>query len=180
MAAAAVRRRREVDGRRPLTPSGRGADSSGGRRYDDHVRHLNLSPRGRGRREAAGEGGINGRIERARRLRRDQTDVERLLWSRLRNRQLEGWKFRRQVPVERFVVDFLCADARLVIELDGGQHTADVDAERMRMIESCGYFVIRFWNNDVLVNLDGVVLRIIEAVRANAPHPNPLPHGERE
>ncbi|MBS9475610.1 endonuclease domain-containing protein [Ancylobacter radicis] len=121
-----------------------------------------------------------GRISRARRLRKDQTDVEALLWSRLRDRRLEGWKFRRQAPVDRYIVDFLCVDAKLVIELDGGQHAVEDDAERTRMIEACGYLVIRFWNNDVLTNLDGVLLRIVEALCGGTPHPNPLPVGERE
>ncbi|WGD31804.1 endonuclease domain-containing protein [Ancylobacter sp. WKF20] len=123
---------------------------------------------------------MTGKTSRARRLRKDQTDVESLLWSRLRDRRLEGWKFRRQAPVDRYVVDFLCVDAKLVIELDGGQHTAETDEERTRMIEACGFLVIRFWNNDVLTNLDGVLLRILETLRGGAPHPNPLPDGERE
>ena len=123
---------------------------------------------------------MNGRIERVRRLRRDQTDAEALLWSRLRDRRLDGWKFRRQAPVDRYIVDFLCGDAKLVIELDGGQHTATTDEARTRTIEACGYLVIRFWNNDVLTNMDGVLLTIVDAMRAGAPHPNPLPDGERE
>ena len=123
---------------------------------------------------------MNGRIERARRLRRDQTDVEKLLWARLRDRRLDGWKFRRQAPVDRYIVDFLCVDAKLVIELDGGQHVTTTDEARMRTIEACGYLVIRFWNNDVLTNMDGVLVRILEALRAAAPHPSPLPDGEKE
>lgn len=123
---------------------------------------------------------MNRRIDRARRLRRDQTDVEKKLWSHLRDRQLDGWKFRRQVPIDQYVVDFLCVDARLVVELDGGQHAAERDMQRTRKIEACGYLVIRFWNNDVLTNIDGVLLRIFETLRTVAPHPNPLPHGERE
>lgn len=123
---------------------------------------------------------MTGRISRARRLRKDQTDVEALLWSRLRDRRLEGWKFRRQAPVDRYVVDVLCVDAKLAIELDGGQHAAETDEGRTRMIEACGFLVIRFWNNDVLTNLDGVLLRILETLRGGAPHPNPLPDGERE
>ncbi|MDQ0509510.1 endonuclease domain-containing protein [Ancylobacter amanitiformis] len=123
---------------------------------------------------------MDGRVFRARQLRRNQTDVEKLLWSRLRDRQLDGWKFRRQEPIDRFTVDFLCADAKLVIELDGGQHSVETDAERSRMIEASGYLVIRFWNNDVNDNIEGVLARILEILRADAPHPNPLPHGERE
>lgn len=123
---------------------------------------------------------MNGSISRARRLRRDQTDAEALLWSRLRDRRLDGWKFRRQAPVDRYIVDFLCVDAKLVIELDGGQHTATTDEARTRVIEACGYLVIRFWNNDVLTNMDGVLLTIVDAMRAGTPHPSPLPDRERE
>lgn len=123
---------------------------------------------------------MNGSISRARRLRRDQTDAEALLWSRLRDRRLDGWKFRWQAPVDRYIVDFLCVDAKLVIELDGGQHTATTDEARTRVIEACGYLVIRFWNNDVLTNMDGVLLTIVDAMRAGTPHPNPLPDRERE
>ncbi|WP_081852742.1 DUF559 domain-containing protein [Bosea sp. 117] len=123
---------------------------------------------------------MSDRIERARRLRRDQTEVEQLLRSHLRDRRLDGWKFRRQAPIDCFFVDFLCPDAKLVIELDGGQHTDENDAERTRMIEACGYLVIRFWNNDVLTNIDGVLLRILENLRGGTPHPHPLPVGERE
>ena len=112
---------------------------------------------------------MSDRIDRARRLRRDQTDVEKKLWSHLRDRRLDGWKFRRQVPIDRYVVDFLCADAGLVVELDGGQHTAESDAERTRLIESCGYLVIRFWNNDVMENTEGVLLRIAKALRDSKP-----------
>ncbi|HEY9213748.1 MAG TPA: endonuclease domain-containing protein [Ancylobacter sp.] len=112
---------------------------------------------------------MSDRIDRARRLRRDQTGVEKKLWSHLRDRRLDGWKFRRQVPIDRYVVDFLCADARLVVELDGGQHTAEGDAERTRLIESCGYIVIRFWNNDVTANTEGVLQRIAEALRGDGP-----------
>ncbi|WP_428030616.1 endonuclease domain-containing protein [Ancylobacter sp.] len=98
----------------------------------------------------------------------------------MRDRRLDGWKFRRQAPVDRYIVDFLCVDARLVVELDGGQHAVERDMQRTRTIEACGYLVIRFWNNDVLMNMDGVLVRILEALRAAAPHPNPLPDGERE
>ena len=85
------------------------------------------------------------------------------------------------MPIDRFIADFLCPDAKLVIEIDGGQHAVEADTERTRMIEACGYLVIRFWNSDVLTNLDGVLLRILEALRSGStPHPNPLPDGERE
>jgi very-short-patch-repair endonuclease len=121
----------------------------------------------------------------AKRLRRQQTDAEPILWFRLRGRRLAGWKFRRQVPVDRFIVDFVCADAKLVVELDGGQHAVRPlqDEERTRTLEAMGYLVPRFWNNDVMRNLDGVLQEIINTLSQHAPeppHPTPLPCGERE
>lgn len=98
----------------------------------------------------------------ARKLRRDATDVENALWQRLRSRQLEGAKFIRQFPVGPYVTDFACRSARLIIELDGGQHAENkVDADRTRLIETCGYTVLRFWNTDVSGNIEGV----LEAIR---------------
>src|SRR5438105_12138479 len=100
---------------------------------------------------------MSGRAATARRLRRDQTDAERVLWFRLRDRRLGGMKFRRQMPVDRYIVDFLCADARLVIEIDGGQHAERDESNRKMILEAMGYLVLRFWNNEVLRNTDGVV-----------------------
>ncbi|GLK84583.1 hypothetical protein GCM10017653_26530 [Ancylobacter defluvii] len=79
-----------------------------------------------------------------------------------------------------YVVDFLCPDAKLAVELDGGQHSTETDAERTRIIEVHGYLVIRFWNNEVNENIEGVLARIMETLRASTPHPTPLPDGERE
>jgi very-short-patch-repair endonuclease len=94
----------------------------------------------------------------ARRLRRDATEVEAALWQRLRARQIEGVKFRRQFPIGPYVVDFACIEARLVIELDGGQHADSMtDATRTAEIEAAGYTVLRFWNNDVIENIEGVL-----------------------
>ncbi len=122
--------------------------------------------------------------EQARHLHRNQTDAERLLWRALSNRQL-GAKFRRQEPLGRFVGDFVCHEAKLVIELDGGQHAdSEADVARTRELELHGFRVLRFWNNDVLGNRDGVVARIVEALDAgptgltDPPHPDPLPQGE--
>jgi very-short-patch-repair endonuclease len=127
---------------------------------------------------------VTQRVERARRLRRHQTDVERILWLRLRNRRLGGFKFKRQFPIDRFIVDFVCADARVIVELDGGQHaTSPTDAERTQVPEAFGYLILRFWNNEVLENLDGVLETILAALNKQPlepPHPNPLPKGERE
>ena len=121
----------------------------------------------------------------ARRLRRTQTDAERLLWFRLRDRRLGGWKFKRQVPIDRYVVDFVCADGKLIVEIDGGQHDQhrERDGNRTAALEAMGYLVLRFWNNEVLQNTSGVLETILSTVsqpQADPPHPNPLPSGERE
>jgi very-short-patch-repair endonuclease len=116
-----------------------------------------------------------------RRLRRNSTDPEKHLWFRLRDRRLNGWKFRRQAPVAGYVADFPRTDARLIIEVDGGQHAvrAAADAARTEMLGAAGYLVLRFWNNDVLANVDGVLEEIIATLPPEPPHPNPLPDGER-
>lgn len=117
--------------------------------------------------------------KRAQQLRIEATDQERLLWLELRKRRFEGHKFSRQIPVGPFICDFVCRRARLVIELDGGQHSANVekDAARTRFIESAGYRVLRFWNHEVTGNLDGV-LQTIGAALADCLPPGPLPVGE--
>jgi very-short-patch-repair endonuclease len=98
-------------------------------------------------------------IERARRWRKNLTDAERRLWSKLRRRQLDGFRFRRQVPLGPYFVDFLCIEERLIIEVDGGQHAVEqaADAKRTAWLEGEGFRVVRFWNNDVLANADGVI-----------------------
>jgi len=128
---------------------------------------------------------VKGNVGAGRRLRRNQTDAERALWFRLRDRRLSGWKFRRQAPFDRFIVDFICAEARLIIELDGGQHAmrSEQDANRTAVLDSMGYLVLRFWNNDVLSNIDGVLEVISNTMTRHGsvpPHPDPLPDGERE
>ncbi len=114
-----------------------------------------------------------------RKLRRSSTDAEKRLWGRLRNRQLCGLKFKRQVPVCGFCADFFCEDAKLIVEVDGGQHAVRTkkDAERTKVLESAGFQVLRFWNNDVLPNIEGV-LQEIANIAGVAPHPVPLPQGE--
>ena len=86
---------------------------------------------------------------------------------RLRRKQLDGFRFHRQQPIGRYIVDFFCAEAQLIIEIDGGQHTdrKKADAVRTRWLEEKGYCVVRFWNNDVLANTDGVLLRIRELLK---------------
>ncbi len=93
----------------------------------------------------------------ARNLRRRSTVAENRLWYYLRARQLEGAKFTRQFPIGPHIADFACRDAHLVVELDGGQHTPETDAPRTEAIEAFGYRIIRFWNNDVLANTEGVL-----------------------
>jgi very-short-patch-repair endonuclease len=97
----------------------------------------------------------------ARKLRRNMTDAEKHLLYYLRGRRLEGAKFVSQFPIGPYNADFACREARLAIELDGGQHNEIVDAPRTEVIEAFGYRVLRFWNNDVLQNTDGV----LEAIR---------------
>ncbi len=101
----------------------------------------------------------------ARTLRRDMTDAERKLWARLRRRQLDNVKFVKQLPVGPFVADFAARSLRLIIELDGGQHSESKNAARSELIEAHGYRVIRFWNNDVMDNLEGVLETIVREIR---------------
>ena len=100
---------------------------------------------------------------RAKELRLRPTDAERLLWRRICFRQLKGLKFRRQVPVGPFIVDFLCLEANLVIEVDGGQHmkAAGYDRNRTSYLQERGFRVIRFWNGEVLQRTDEVVEEIL-------------------
>ncbi len=102
-----------------------------------------------------------------RKFRGDPTEAETRLWSRLRRKQLDGHRFRRQVPLGPYVVDFLCLSARLVVELDGGQHASEGirDARRTAWLESQGFRVARFWNHDVLGNTDAVVEAISNVLR---------------
>jgi very-short-patch-repair endonuclease len=116
---------------------------------------------------------------RARELRRNATDAERKLWQYISARQVAGVRFNRQVPIGPFICDFVSRSMQLVIEVDGGQHDwqAGEDATRTRFLEAQGYRVLRFWNNDVLQNPEGVVLAI---ERALADRPSPSPSRERE
>ena len=124
--------------------------------------------------------------QRARSLRKRLTDAERLLWRHLRNRELDGWKFRRQYPVGSFIVDFICVEKNLVIEVDGGPHAEneEQDIQRSAYLNRMGYRVFRFWNNQVMQETEGVleaILAILANTDQNSPHPNALPlEGERE
>ena len=121
--------------------------------------------------------------ERSRNLRRDMTKAEQRLWQMLRSQQTEGHRFRRQVPIGGFIADFVCHAARLIVEIDGGQHdsSAEEEASRTRFLEGEGYRVLRFWNNEVLDNPEGVRSAITENLQRDDPrahstgHPHPPP-----
>lgn len=115
--------------------------------------------------------------DKARDLRHMQTDVERALWRLLRSREMAGFKFRRQHPLCGYIVDFVCLEKQVVIELDGGQHReqAEYDRVRTRKLEVAGFRVLRFWNNDMIENRQGVMGSILSVLVATSPHPGPLP-----
>ncbi len=112
----------------------------------------------------------------AQRLRKNRTKAEIRLWLRLRRRQLNGSRFRQQVPLGPYVVDFLCVKSRLIVEVDGGQHAENARADEVRTswLRSRGFRLIRFWNSEVLGNLDGVLQVILEELEASPP-PQPAP-----
>jgi very-short-patch-repair endonuclease len=122
-------------------------------------------------------------VSNARALRRQSTDAERRLWVFVRNRQLGGYRFRRQVPLGRYIVDLVCIRARLIVEIDGGQHAERQldDLERTWHLARRGFRVLRFWNNEVLQETEGVLEKILGALHEACPHPSPLPQaGEGE
>jgi len=123
--------------------------------------------------------GVKGQRDLARALRKRSTDTEAYLWKRLKNRQI-GFKFRRQQPIGKYVVDFVSLDKKLIIEVDGGQHAVDARDDKIRdeWLRGEGYQVLRFWDNEVFSNLEGVLETIRDALLT--PHPTPLPQGERE
>jgi len=105
----------------------------------------------------------------ASKLRHNQTDAEKALWIRLRSKQLKGVKFRRQQPIGKYIVDLITFDSRLIIEIDGSQHSEDnktnKDEKRTMWLQQRGYQVIRFWDNEVLQNIDGVLEKILAALK---------------
>ena len=109
---------------------------------------------------------------RARALRSNMTDAERKLWYAFRDRRFADFKFRRQVPIGPFIADFICYDARVVVEVDGGQHADSAsDARRDRWFAANDFLVLRFWNNDVLKNREGVLISVLEVLHQRTPHP---------
>ncbi len=140
------------------SPSGRGLGRGRGGRYLYTPEHLQF----------------------ARDLRRNMTDAERRLWGALRAQRFEGWKFRRQEPLGDYIADFICHDARLVIEIDGGQHAeSHRDVRRDAWFAEQGYCVLRFWNNEVLGQQEAVLERIYDTLATLSPtlSPSPSPQG---
>ena len=141
--------------------------------------HEPLAPCGRG----AGERGKGNSRDFARSLRKTMTDIERAIWKELRAHRFSDLKFKRQQPLGDYVVDFVCLGKRVVIELDGGQHAENIsyDTARDNWLESQGFRVLRFWNNDVLNNREGVLMVIAEACGLEAGFsplsPDPSPAG---
>ena len=119
---------------------------------------------------------IAGARERARSLRRDMTDAEKSVWRILRLYQIDGHRFRRQVPLGRYIADFVCHDARLVIEIDGGQHqgSAPQEAERTRFLQDQGYRVLRFWNNGCCRTSKACVRRSPKPCGVTPSQPSPI------
>ena len=111
--------------------------------------------------------------DRARELRRDTTPAERKLWQVLKGRQLDGHRFRRQHPMGPYIADFVCLELGVVIEVDGGQHyESNDDLLRGRCMEAKGFKVLRFWNNEVMANLEGVCSVIAQCLAERRPHPS--------
>jgi very-short-patch-repair endonuclease len=115
-------------------------------------------------------------VQRARDLRRRDTDAEARLWNALSAARLGGWKWKRQVPFGPYILDFLCREAALVVEVDGGQHADQVayDTRRTAHLERAGLRVLRFWNHQVLENCDGVCLTILDACGGDHPALDPI------
>ena len=110
----------------------------------------------------------------ARNLRKNSTIQERRLWNLLKNRQFHNLKFKRQQPIGDYIVDFICKEAKIIIEIDGGQHNEpeniEYDKTRTEYLNTLGYKVIRFWNNEIYENIEGVVLRLKEDINPHQEH----------
>ena len=110
-------------------------------------------------------------------MRSRPTDAEQRLWSLLRAHRFSGYKFKRQLPIGHHMVDFACLAARLIVETDGGQHGHKADVRRNAYLKAQGFRILRFWNNDILANEEGVAECILDALHTLSP--TPLPQGER-
>jgi very-short-patch-repair endonuclease len=122
-------------------------------------------------------------IDRANALRKEMTDAEQALWSKIRKRQLLGYKFRRQHPIKQFIADFYCHERKLVIEVDGGYHNeptqAEHDQQRTYELEKMGIQVLRFKNEEIMIDMEGVIEKIRKLLTSHGPHPSP-PQSGRE
>jgi very-short-patch-repair endonuclease len=120
---------------------------------------------------------VDGVRARARTLRQNMTEAERRAWQILRSQQMHGYKFRRQVPIGRYIANFVCHEARLIVEIDGGQHdgSSPQEAERSGFLQNQGYRILRFWNDEVIANLDGVHQTIADELGRITPTQT-LPH----
>lgn len=127
---------------------------------------------------------MNNQIEKSRQLRKNMTLQERKLWNIIKDRQFFGYRFRRQFPIGQYIVDFICREKKIILEIDGGQHNEDIniyyDNKRTEYLMSEGYKVIRFWNNDIDNNIEGVYekLKEIFVIDNNITPPQPSPSGE--
>jgi very-short-patch-repair endonuclease len=109
-------------------------------------------------------------------LRRSSTDAEQALWNELRARRPGGHKFRRQWTIGPYIADFCCVESLLIVEADGSQHSEKADRARTVYLRGQGFRILRFWNNDILTNMEGVLTVILGALKTEEdPHPNPLP-----
>ncbi|HXF46234.1 MAG TPA: endonuclease domain-containing protein [Burkholderiaceae bacterium] len=117
---------------------------------------------------------VDWQMRNAKRLRSEATDAERLLWTHLRAHCLAGAKFRRQQPIGRYIVDFVCFESRLIVEVDGSQHFESAsDRERDAWLRGRGYTVLRFWNGEVLQRTEAVLERIASKLTPLSPYPSP-------
>ncbi len=129
---------------------------------------------------------INSQTEKSRQLRKNMTSQERKLWSIIRERRFFGYRFRRQFPIGSYIVDFVCREKKIIIEIDGGQHNEkqniEYDNKRTEFLKSEEFQVIRFWNNDVDSNMDGVYERLKEVFKIDdkitPPQPSPSRKGD--
>ena len=133
-------------------------------------------PQGRERDGDAQRSRERGRLRAyAKRMRGDQTPAEHRLWQILRAKRLSGYKFKRQLPIDHYIVDFACLQRRLIIEADGGQHSESIrDGGRDGYLRAQGFRILRFWNNEIFENEEGVVTSVLNALRP-PPLPNPSP-----
>ena len=146
----------------------------------DQAKRLSTPPlQGRGRGWGLSASDLAELQNRARQMRNNPTEPEKRLWRALSNGQLDGFKFRRQQVIGWFIADFLCASAKLIVEVDGDTHNQDSDRKRDAALAEMGYRVIHVANHDVMANMDGALRFIAETLRQiDGPHPNPSPEGE--